>query len=102
MLEEFFSGYDDEGFDEPEAVRGDQPIGPASRVKRQYALRGSPYGGSPVVQTLAYAVRPEHPVPLDSAVAIFMTWTDIAANDKLFDLADRTAPTLRLKPKGES
>lgn len=98
-LEEYFTERTSEDFDEPQAVRGDLPIGPAVRVRRQYTGQPDQFGDAQIVQTVAYAVRPENPVPLDSAVALFMSWTAVVHSDRLFDLADQLAPTMRLVPK---
>jgi hypothetical protein len=98
VLEEFFTRGVPEDFDDPEVVRGDLPIGPAVRVRRQYAVERDGFGDAAIVQTLVYAVRPVKPVAVDSAVALFLSWTNPAYNDRLFDMADRMAPTLRLRP----
>jgi hypothetical protein len=101
MLEEFFTQDSAEAFDEPQVVRDKLPIGPAIRVRRQYTAAPDAFGDATIFQTVAYAVRPENPVPLDSAVALFMSWTAMIHSERLFDLADRLAPTLRLVKREE-
>lgn len=98
-LEKYFSEQSPEGFDEPQIVRGDLPIGPAVRVRRQFTGQPDQFGDAQIVQTVAYAVRPENPVAVDSAVVLFMSWTAVVHSEKLFDLADKLAPTLELIPK---
>ncbi|MBV9026942.1 MAG: hypothetical protein JO362_24820 [Streptomycetaceae bacterium] len=101
-LEEYFTAQEAAGFDEPQVERGDLPIGPAVRVRRQYTAQPDKFGDAQIMQTVAYAVRPENPVALDSAVVFFMSWTAVVHSEKLFDLADKLAPTLKLVPKSSA
>lgn len=98
-LADFFTLPSVDGIDEPEVVRGDLPIGPAVRVRRQFGANKDEFETSLVVQTVVYAVRPPE---LDAGVALFMSWTAIVHNERLFDLADRLASTLRLERHDEA
>ncbi|MEU6174345.1 hypothetical protein ABZ832_20795 [Streptantibioticus parmotrematis] len=94
---------------------GDLPIGPAVRVRHQYvgerpATRYAgddegvdaavePDDGDPdegiIVQTVAYAALPPGS---RKAVLLFASWQALALDERLSELVDRLATTLRLEP----
>jgi len=99
---------------------GDLPIGPAVRVRQQYVAASAPAGvpqdgadadrdaadggadgrepedgTGTVLQTVAYAARPPG---TDRAVLLFVTWQALAHGERLGELADRLAETLRMVP----
>jgi hypothetical protein len=79
----------------------DLPIGPCVRVRHDFVRDDTDPARDPatdsgegtVVQTVAYAARPPQ---LDWAVLLHASWRAVAHRDKLYDLADRLAETLRL------
>lgn len=90
----------------PEVLYGDLPIGPAARVRHQYAEAGadaaetdvSENDGGPgtITQTCVYAARPPE---IGSVVLLTVSWQALAYSDRLFDLTDQLAEKLRLVRK---
>ncbi|PWI45970.1 hypothetical protein [Streptomyces sp. ICBB 8177] len=95
---------------------GDLPIGPAVRVRHQYVVDRQPTrnagagddaggtgqpdgddepGEGVIVQTVAYAALPPGS---RKAVLLFGSWQALALDERLSDLVDRLATTLRLEP----
>ncbi len=95
-----------------EILYGDLPIGPAVRVRHQYVVdrpaggtgdadeaAGGEDGEGNLLQTVAYAARPPQ---TEGAVLLFVSWQALAFTDRLGDLVDHLATTLRLtsEPQG--
>lgn len=90
-------------FPTPQSVRPaeveytDLPIGPAVRVRHQYVeAAGGDDGLGAIMQTCAYAVRPEQ---IEGAVLLMASWRALAYSDRLFELTDTIAGMLRLERK---
>ncbi|MBV9022260.1 MAG: hypothetical protein JO362_00295 [Streptomycetaceae bacterium] len=98
-LRDYFAMSTPDGIDEPEIVYGDLRIGRTVRVRRKFAAATDEFGDALVVQTVVYVTCPENPVRLDCAVVLFMSWTAVPHSERLFELADQLAETLRLRPR---
>lgn len=67
------------------------PIGPGIRVAHQYASEAGP------IQTYLYAVRPPE---LDVDIVMSLSWQTLYYSDRLFELGDDLAATLRIATRG--
>jgi hypothetical protein len=72
---------------EPDLEYVTLPIGPGVRVTHQYASDAGP------LQTFLYAVRPPE---LDVDVVMSMSWQTLYYSDRLFELGDDLAATMRI------
>lgn len=88
-LEETFSAYD---FGRPKATRTEFPIGPAVRIRQNFAADGPPPGGPGVLlETLTYGILPTGTV---SALMLLLSWTTPGLEDAMEDAAGSIAKTL--------
>jgi hypothetical protein len=88
-LAETFSADD---FGPPEISRAELPIGPAVRLRQNFAAEGSPRRGPGVLlRTVTYGIRP---TGTDSAVMLLVSWTSPGIDEELEEAADSIAATL--------
>ena len=71
------------------------PSGPAVRVRSMRVEEPDPTGHGTIMEGVTYAIRPPG---FDSAVVATMTWTALQLGDKLAEMADAIARTIRVTP----
>ncbi|MFD5537266.1 hypothetical protein ACFWIJ_05255 [Streptomyces sp. NPDC127079] len=88
-LADTFSAHD---FGPPQISHPKVPIGPAVRLRQNFAADGMPRGGPGVlIQTVTYGVLPEG---TDDALVLLVSWTVPGFDDVMEDAADSIARTL--------
>ena len=71
------------------------PSGPAVRVRTTRVEEPDPTGRGTVMEGVTFAIRPPG---FDEAVVASMTWTALQLGDKLAEMADAIARTIRVTP----
>ncbi|MFG3025967.1 hypothetical protein ACGFZQ_47055 [Streptomyces sp. NPDC048254] len=88
-LAETFSAHD---FGPPHISHPDVPIGPAVRLRQNFAADGMPRSGPGVLlQTVTYGILPE---VTDNALVLLVSWTTPGIDEEMEDAADSIARTL--------
>jgi hypothetical protein len=94
-LEETFSVYD---FGRPECMRTVFPIGPAVRIRQNFAADDPPPGGPGVLlETLTYGILPSETV---SALVLLLSWTTPGMEEAMEDAAESIAQALTVDRAG--
>jgi len=78
-----------------ETARVDLPSGPAVRVRGKRVEERDPTGQGTLMEGVTHAIRPPG---FDGAVVAIMTWTAIQLGDRLAEMADAIAKTIRVTP----
>ena len=95
VLEEVFGGPSADTVGDAVVNREQLPGGPAVRVRRIRAEAGDPAGQSTLIEGVTHAIKPPG---IDGAVEVTMTWTALQLGDKLAEMADAIAHTIRVTP----
>ena len=95
VLEEVFGGPSADTVGDAVVDREQLPGGPAVRVRRVRAEAGDPAGQSTLIEGVTHAIKPPG---IDGAVEVTMTWTALQLGDKLAEMADAIAHTIRVTP----
>jgi len=75
--------------------RTDLPSGPALRVRSKHVEDPDPTGLGTISEELTYAICPP---TLTDALVLTMSWTALQIGDKLAEMADAIARTIRVTP----
>jgi hypothetical protein len=75
--------------------RADLPSGPAIRVRGKRVEEPDPSGSGTISEELTYAICPP---TLADALVVTMSWTALQLGDKLAEMADAIARTIRVTP----
>jgi hypothetical protein len=95
VLEEVFGGPSADTVGDAVVDREQLPGGPAVRVRRIRAEAADPAGQSTLIEGVTHAIKPPG---IDGAVEVTMTWTALQLGDKLAQMADAIARTIRITP----
>jgi hypothetical protein len=95
VLEEIFGGPSPDTVGDAEVDREKLPGGPAVRVRRMRVEEGDPSGQGTIIEGVTHAIQPPG---IDGAVEVTMTWTALQLGDKLAEMADAIARTIRVTP----
>ncbi|MEU1270226.1 hypothetical protein [Streptomyces sp. NPDC005799] len=88
-LADTFSAHD---FGPPQSSRTDLPIGPAVRLRQNFAAEGSPRRGPGVLlQSVTYGILP---TGAESAVVLLLSWTTPGIDEEMEEAADSIVQTL--------
>ncbi|MET7451251.1 hypothetical protein ABZT03_04995 [Streptomyces sp. NPDC005574] len=91
-LAETFSAHD---FGPPDISRTDLPVGPAVRLRQNFAAEGSPRGGAGVLlRTVTYGIRP---TGTDGALVLLVSWTAPGLEEEMEAAADSIAQTITVE-----
>jgi hypothetical protein len=71
------------------------PCGPAVRVRGKHLEEPDPNGQGTITEEVTYAILPPG---LSDALVMTMTWTALQLGDKLAEMADAIAQTIRVTP----
>jgi len=94
QLAEFFAGpIHPHALLQPHVSSRDLPAGPAVRVRQQFVTDVNEEHVGRVMQTIVYAIRPPQ---TPAAVILSVAWQALYYNDKLTEMADRLAETVRV------
>lgn len=77
------------------STRVNLPSGPAVRVRSMHVEEPDPTGHGTITEGVTHAIRPPG---FDSAVVATMSWTALQLGDKLAEMADAIAQTIRVTP----
>jgi hypothetical protein len=77
------------------STRVNLPSGPAVRVRSMHVEEPDPTGHGTITEGVTHAIRPPG---FDSAVVATMSWTALQLGDKLAEMADAIARTIRVTP----
>jgi len=94
-LEEIFGGPSADTVGEAVVSREKLPGGPAVRVRRMRVEDADPTGQGTLVEGVTHAIQPQG---IDGAVVATMSWTALQIGDKLAEMADAIARTIRITP----
>jgi hypothetical protein len=94
-LEEIFGGPSADTVGEAVVSREKLPGGPAVRVRRMHVEDADPTGHGTLVEGVTHAIQPQG---IDGAVVATMSWTALQIGDKLAEMADAIARTIRVTP----
>jgi hypothetical protein len=92
-LEEIFGGPSADTVGEAVVSREKLPGGPAVRVRRMRVEDADPAGQGTIVEGVTHAIQPQG---IDGAIVATMTWTALQLGDKLAEMADAIARTIRV------
>jgi hypothetical protein len=95
VLEEVFGGPSADTVGDAVVNREQLPGGPAVRVRRIRAEVADPAGQSTLIEGVTHAIKPPG---IDGAVEVTMTWTALQLGDRLAEMADAIARTIRVTP----
>ncbi len=93
LLEEIYAKESADTVGGIETSKVDLPSGPAVRVRGKRIEEPDPAGQGTLTEGVIYAIRPPG---FDSAVVTTMTWTALQIGDRLADMADAIAKTIRV------
>jgi hypothetical protein len=93
VLEEIFGGPSADTVGDAAVGREQLPGGPAVRVRRMRVEEGDPTGQGTIIEGVTHAIQPPG---IDGAVEVTMTWTVLQLGDKLAEMADAIARTIRV------
>jgi hypothetical protein len=92
-LEKIYARQKVETVGEIDSCRTGLPSGPAIRVRGKHVEEAGPSGQGTITEELTYAICPPG---LADAVVMTMTWTALQLGDKLAEMADAIARTIRV------
>ena len=95
LLEEIYAAHSVDTVGDIETARVDLPSGPAVRVRGKRVEERDPTGQGTLMEGVTHAIRPPG---FDGAVVAIMTWTAIQLGDRLAEMADAIAKTIRVTP----
>jgi hypothetical protein len=95
VLEEIFGGPSSDTVGDAAVAREQLPGGQAVRVRRMRVEEGDPTGQGTIIEGVTHAIKPPG---IDGAVEVSMTWTVLQLGDKLAEMADMIARTIRITP----
>jgi hypothetical protein len=93
VLEEIFGGPSSDTVGDAAVEREQLPGGQAVRVRRMRVEEGDPTGQGTIIEGVTHAIKPPG---IDGAVEVSMTWTVLQLGDKLAEMADMIARTIRV------
>jgi len=95
VLEGIFARESADTVGEIVSSRADLPSGPALRIRSKRVEDPDPTGQGTISEELAYAICPP---TLTDALVVTMSWTALQLGDKLAEMADAIARTIRVTP----
>lgn len=95
LLKEMYARQSADAVGDIDLTTKDMPSGPAIRVRRKQIEDRDPTGHGTVMEEVTHAVRPPGH---DDAIVMTMTWTALHLGDKLAEMADAIAQTIRVAP----
>ena len=95
LLEEIYAAHSVDTVGDIETARVELPSGPAVRVRGKRVEERDPTGQGTLMEGVTHAIRPPG---FDGAVVAIMTWTAIQLGDRLAEMADAIAKTIRVTP----
>lgn len=95
LLEEIYASASADTVGDVQAARVDLPSGPAIRVRSKRVEEHDPTGQGTIMEGVIHAIRPPG---FDGAAILTMTWTALQLGDKLAEMADAIARTVRVTP----
>ncbi len=95
VLRQFYAKRSAETVGDIEIEQADLPGGPALRVRSKHIEQADEHGQGLLMEAVTCAIRPSG---LVDAVVLTMTWTALQLGDKLAEMADAIARTIRVTP----
>lgn len=95
VLEEIFGGPSADTVGDFSVTRAELPGGQAVRVRRTRAEDPAGNGQATLIEGVTHAIRPPG---INGAVEVCMTWTVLQLGDRLAEMADDIASTVRVSP----
>lgn len=95
VLREVYARRTPETVGDIEVSQTDLPSGPSLRVRSKQVDAPDKNGQGILMEGVTHAIRPPS---MDDSVVITMTWTALQLGDKLAEMADAIAKTVRVTP----
>jgi hypothetical protein len=95
LLQEMYAKYSADTVGDLEVSRTKLPIGPAVRVRGKQIVGREPTDQGTLIEEVTHAIRPPG---TGDAVVMQMSWTELRLGDKLAEMADAIAGTVRVTP----
>jgi hypothetical protein len=95
LLQGMYAKYSADTVGDLEVSRTELPSGPAVRVRGKQIEGRDPAGQGALIEEVTHAIRPPG---TGDAVVMQMSWTELRLGDKLAEMADAIAKTVRVTP----
>jgi hypothetical protein len=95
VLRDLYAKYSADTVGDINETQADLPSGPALRVHRKRVEAGDSAGQGTLMEGVTLAIRPPE---MDDAIVMIMTWTDLQLGERLAEMADAIAKTIKVTP----